>query len=164
MGGSMNDSLRQKLLEKNKKTPIKAKEVELLEGMLELADNPFTRTMTQSMSKGKPKFNGSWSRFSQRQNAVYDPAKKLSDPGVWDVKKPDLLNFLKKHQDQIASHGGLIEGLQNLKGVTGFNNKWPQNQKHTVGPNKYVYNDYHTKATAPGYNRNYENNGKPFFS
>jgi hypothetical protein len=107
-GCSLNDTDRQKLLEKNKKTPKKAKVVEMLEGVLELADHPYTRTMTQIMCKAKPKFNGSWSRFSQRQNAVYDPAKKLSDPGVWDVKKPDLLSFMRKHQDQIASHDGLI--------------------------------------------------------
>jgi hypothetical protein len=107
-GSSLNDAVRQKLLEKNKKTPKKANKVDMLEGMLELTEHPYTRTMTQSMCKATPKFDGSWSRFSQRQNAVYDPAKKVSDPGEWDVKKPDLLSFLRKHKDQIASDDELM--------------------------------------------------------
>lgn len=107
-GSGLNDAAGQKLLEKNKKTPKNAKVVDMLEGMLELTELPYTRTMTQSMCKATPKFDGSWSRFSQRQNAVYDPAKKVSDPGEWDVKKPDLLSFMRKHRDQIASNDELI--------------------------------------------------------
>lgn len=159
--GQTTEILRQKIFERRLKTETRAKEEQILDSMLETKNHPWKRTLTKTMSKAAKKFDGSWSIFSQRQNPNYDPTQKI-DPAKWDVKKPDLLNFMERHRKDIARDESLLKGLQDLKGSTQFNNRWPASQKFKVVPDKFVYNDYHLKITGPGYSRNYESNGKPF--
>lgn len=155
--------VRRKLFERRLKTETRVKEDEILDSMMETNNRQWERSLGKTMGKGAQKFDGTWSQFSQRQDTTYDPGNKLTDPAKWDVRKPGFLSFIRKYRKDIQKDNGLVKGLQDLKGITHFNNKFPVSQKFKVLHGKFVYNDYHLKITGPGYSRNYENNGKPFF-
>jgi hypothetical protein len=108
------------------------------------------------------KFNATSSSFQQRVNSVYDPTKLKAGPNMWKVDKNSMINFMKVNRSKLENNLPLMRQINTVKKSTDFKFDFPLCKYLKPQPNKYIYNDYHTKNTAPGYDRNCY--GKPFFA
>lgn len=79
---------------------------------------------------------------------------------MWKVgsKFPNINKTLRNFKPEEPVD--LEKSLTDLKEKDHFKRSFPQINRAKPLPVKYVYNDYHTKNTGPGYGRNQD--GKPF--
>ena len=100
--------------------------------------------------------------FNQRVNYDIHPHPK-PDSRKWDVKKEDVINYLKDNKKDVYNNKELLSNVMKLKGVSNYNIRHPISTTHRAEPLKWMYHDYHTKAGAQGFTRNYENCGHPYY-
>lgn len=132
--------------------------------ILSEADPVYVRENCEYKDGKLSKFNQSWTNFNDRINRNYVPNKKPLDKTKWDIKKQEMLHFIKKNKNQIAQSQELIKCVNKTNEKVDLEYKWPTHTRTKAFPIKFVHNDYHIKNTAAGYMRCYENGGKPFFS
>lgn len=79
---------------------------------------------------------------------------------MWKVDSayPDISKTLRNFKS--IEKVDLDKSCEDLKEKDHFKRSFPQIKRAKAMPNKFIYNDYHTKNTGPGYGRN--DDGKPF--
>lgn len=103
-----------------------------------------------------------WRNFNQRVNLDILPEPKIESRN-WDVNKNEVIKFLKENKKKVYGNKDLMSKIVRLKGISNFTHKYPEQIVHKATPMKEMIHDYHTKAGAQGYTRNYENCGHPYY-
>lgn len=135
---------------------------QMLTSLLKEGDPVFERQKIESKMGRVPKFGATFSTFAGRTTNVYDPSMKKGNFSRWNVNKNNVLSTLEKDREYFENNEELMNQIADLRQSSELTVKFPTYCRHKALPIKYVYNDYHTKNTAPGYDRN--NYGKPYFS
>ena len=128
------------------------------------ADPVYVRENCEYKDGKLSKFNNNWTNFNDRVDKNYVPNKKPLNDTKWDIKKQEMLQFIKKNKNQITQSQDLIKCVNKTNEKVDLEYKWPTHTKTKAFPVKFVHNDEHIKCTNAGYSRCYDNGGKPFFS
>lgn len=141
---------------------LKTKENVQFDKIVEEGNPKYVRENCEYKDGKISKFNNNWTAFNKRVNKSYDPSRQPFINLKWDVKKKDVVQFITKNKTEIAKSQNQIKNINRCNQLVDQEHHYPVHLKTRALPNKQVYNDYHMKNTAAGFNRNYD--GKPFFS